>query len=140
VARGVITGSRVTSADSYRTMFYVGAIDERLNDKGYIVPGYVNHRLTSNDCASGSEILVTGCSALETRQERIMRIDRSIGLPGNRIDDLSQQKQSQGSHYLHLRCILPKLSVYFSKYKIHSADDSNDIREIMVASNHINRA
>jgi len=74
------------------------------------------------------EILVTGCSALETRQERIVRIDRSIGLPDNRIDDLSQKKQSQRSHYLHLRCIQPKLSVYFPKYEIHSADDSNDIR------------
>ena len=23
-------------------MFYVGAIDEKLNDEGYIVPGYIN--------------------------------------------------------------------------------------------------
>jgi uracil phosphoribosyltransferase len=46
VARGVIIGDIVTSADGYRTMFYVGAIDERLNDKGYIVPGYANLCLT----------------------------------------------------------------------------------------------
>jgi hypothetical protein len=38
------------------------------------MPISVSH---TNDCPSGLEILVTGCSALERRKERIMRIDRS---------------------------------------------------------------
>jgi len=71
-------------------MFYIGAIDERLNDKGYIVPGYARLYLLSNDCRLVLEILVTGYSGLERRRQSILRIDRIV-LPSNRIDDLGQQ-------------------------------------------------
>ena len=58
-------------------MFYVGAIDEKLNDKGYIVPGYINRRVNFNDSRTELEILVTGCSALESRRDKLAEVDRT---------------------------------------------------------------
>lgn len=62
--------------NGFRTVFYVGAIDERLNEKGYIVPGYTNLPVVSNSFRSGLAILVTGYLGLESSPERPAGIDR----------------------------------------------------------------
>ena len=102
-------------------MFYVGAIDEKLNDKGYIVPGYINRRVNFNDSRTELEILVTGCSALESRRDKLAEVDRTTS---QMIELMSTANLS----IIYISGVCSRLPVYFSKHKIHSTDNSDNIR------------
>lgn len=107
-------------------MFYVGAIDERLNDKGYIVPGYDTRWIMSNRSRLELEILVIDYLELESWPERSAPVDR---IASRKIELMSTTNSNTfRDRSIYISSVLQRrLPVYFSKHKIHGTDDGDNV-------------